>query len=97
METMRPRMAAGLTSAMYTGESIEAAPTPMPAMIRQTIKAECVDDHPMKMEEIIKMPAAIMSGSLRPKRSAKGPVNKVPMMQPTYNELPVQPNCASLK
>ena len=71
---------------------MEAAPTPKPATILQKIRLEYPEAQPIKTEEIIKIPAAIMSGSFRPNRSAIKPVMSVPIIHPTYSELPVHPS-----
>src|SRR5687767_8825976 len=96
METMRPRISAGLTSAMYKGDNIEAAPTPIPAIIRQKTSMLCVDAHPINTEDTMKIAAAKMRGSFLPYLSVKYPVKSVPIIQPKYNELPVHPSSALL-
>ena len=42
MAIMRPRMCAGVISAMYIGVEMEAIPIPMPPMTRKTIKVQTV-------------------------------------------------------
>src|SRR5882757_6541249 len=97
METILPRIAAGLIYAIYKGDSIDAAPTPIPATIRQKTSMLWLGAHPISTEESMNMAAAMVNGNFLPSLSVAYPVIRVPIIHPRYSELPVQPSCASDK
>src|SRR5687768_9265696 len=82
MATLRPRMDDGEISAMYMGDSIEAIPTPIPAINRMSEKMDNPGARAMPREDRAKMPAAIINPGRRPRRSANEPATKHPTIQP---------------
>ena len=91
MDTRRPRDGAGLTSAMYTGDTLDAMPMATPPAIRQTTNRVKVGAHPVSTEEIAKIAAEAISRILRPKRSAAAPATSEPSRQPSNAQLLAQP------
>ena len=87
----RPRMCAGVISAMYIGVEIEAMPMPSPARKRKTINNQMSLGTAVPMEEIKNISAARNIASLRPKRSDKGPTANTPAAQPIKAQPVVQP------
>ena len=66
-ETIRPRIGAGEISAMYIGELIEAAPTPMPPSKRKATNQNNVGGSAVPMAETRNSTAAISNILRRPK------------------------------
>jgi hypothetical protein len=91
MDTRRPRHGAGLTSAMYTGETLEAIPIATPPAMRQTTKNANVGAHPVSTEETAKIAAEAIRRILRPKRSAAAPATSEPSRHPSNAQLLAQP------
>src|SRR5215469_16160799 len=85
--TRRPRQRAGLTSAMYVGEILDASPIATPPKRRQAMKAMKENDHPVPIEEIANNNAAPARAALRPYRSLMRPAISEPKKQPTRAEL----------
>ena len=82
-ETMRPRMRKGVTSAMYIGEVIEAAPMPIPPIKRKTMNWASVRGRAVPRAETKKARPATIRTFLRPKRSLKNPAAPAPSAQPS--------------
>ena len=81
--TMRPRMSAGLTSAMYIGARADATPMPMPPMKRAILNKVKSLNNPVAMADTVKSTADTMSSGLRPNLSAALPATMAPTRQPT--------------
>src|ERR1017187_7356318 len=97
MATRRPRQGAGLTSAMYVGDKLEATPMATPPAIRQVTKRLKVFDQPVRTEEIAKRSAAAISIFFRPMRSLSAPEVIDPSKHPSSAQLLAQPiSCALL-
>ena len=75
IDTRRPRHGAGLTSAMYTGETLDAIPMATPPVIRHMTNAVNVEAHPVSTEETANSTAEVINSFLRPNRSAAAPAN----------------------
>src|SRR6187399_799049 len=88
MATIRPLYLAGAISAIYIGESIEAIPTPMPAINREAIKKSLLGAKAINKEEIPKIEAAIRSPGFLPFLSAIFPAVMQPIIAPNA-KLPV--------
>ena len=90
-ETNRPRRWAGATSAMYSGESIDAMPTPSPPTNRAITNSEKVRGRADPMADTANSTADSSRTLLRPKRSLKGPAQAAPIMHPTRTLETAQP------
>lgn len=95
--TMRPRMRAGLISAMYIGLVMEAAPTPMPPRKRQRTNPVRVWETAVPIAEARNMTAAKIRALRRPKRSLIGPANTTPATQPARALEAAQPFIAGVR
>jgi hypothetical protein len=95
MDTRRPRHGAGLISAMYTGDTLDAIPMATPPVIRQTTNAVNVEAHPVRTEENANSTAEAINSFLRPNRSAPAPANSDPSKHPSNAQLLAQPICCS--
>lgn len=91
-DTSRPRCRGGDISAMYSGESIEATPMPIPAMMRKRINLAIPWDDPQPIADLVKRVAASSNTFRPPKRSQTAPANIAPSTQPTRVELAAQPD-----
>ena len=80
--TMRPRISAGLTSAIYMGERAEATPMPTPPTKRAILNKVKSSKRPVPMADTVKSTAAVVSSGLRPQRSAAAPATIAPTRQP---------------
>ena len=89
--TIRPRMWAGVISAMYIGVEIEAMPMPRPPMMRKTMNVVMSSGTAVPMAEARNITAARNIASLRPKRSDSGPTSSTPAAQPTSTQPEAQP------
>ena len=96
-ETIRPRSRAGLISAMYIGLVIEAAPTPIPPIMRKIMSWLRVRGIAVPMAETKNRIAERISTLRRPKRSLITPAPATPMMQPTRAQAAVQPFVTRLR
>ena len=65
-ETMRPRMCAGLTSAMYMGANAEAMPMPTPPTKRAILNKVNWENQPVPTALTVKSTAEHMSNGFRP-------------------------------
>ena len=90
-DTNRPRSLAGDTSAIYRGESIEAAPTARPPSIRAATNSFRFLGNAEPTAEIANTSAASWRILLRPKRSLSAPANAAPIMQPMSTLETAQP------
>ena len=81
--TMRPRISAGLTSAIYIGARAEATPMPTPPIKRATLNKVKSLNSPVAMAETVKSTADSVSSGLRPYLSAAEPATMAPIRQPT--------------
>ena len=91
-ETMRPRIRAGLISAMYMGLVIDAAPTPTPPTMRKTMNSVRVRGIAVPMAETRNRIAETTSTPRRPNRSLAMPANAAPSTQPASALLAAQPD-----
>ena len=87
----RPRIPAGVISAIYIGVEIEAMPMPRPARKRNTINNPMSLGTAVPIDEIRNIKAARNIASLRPKRSDSGPTSNTPTAQPISAQPVVQP------
>jgi len=85
-------MRAGLISAMYMGEEMEAAPTPIPPMMRKMTKMPIVGGTAVPMAEIRNMTAPRIRTFFRPKRSLRAPAAPAPRAQPSRAQPVAQPS-----
>ena len=92
MDTRRPRHGAGLTSAIYTGDTLDAIPMATPPAIRQTTNSVNVGAHPVSTEESAKIAAEAINSTLRPKRSAAAPATSEPNRHPNNAQLLAHPD-----
>lgn len=69
--TSMPRLAAGATSAMYSGTTNDAAPTPAPTTHRPSTMPVTVVDHACITAPTVKSRSAKSITRLRPRRSAR--------------------------
>src|SRR5450432_2053454 len=90
-ETRRPRHSAGLISAIYMGETLEASPMAEPPTILQKTNPVKVCAQPVKTEETANRKADRIRVFLRPKRSVKRPEASEPTRQPSRAQLLAQP------
>ena len=90
-ETMRPRMRAGLISAIYIGLVIEAAPTANPQMIRKMTNWVRLLGTAVPMAETKNRTAERISTFLRPHRSLRVPASQAPSPHPRRVQLAAQP------
>jgi hypothetical protein len=91
MDTSRPRHGAGLTSAMYTGETLDAIPMAIPPAMRQMTNSANAGAQPVSTEEMAKIAAEAIKRILRPKRSAAAPAISEPSRHPSSAQLLAQP------
>ena len=63
---MRPRISAGLTSAIYIGDSAEATPIPTPPTKRAILKKVKSSNNPVPTADTVNSTAAVVSSGLRP-------------------------------
>ena len=80
--TMRPRISAGLTSAIYIGASAEATPMPMPPTKRATLNKVKSLNKPVPTADSVKSMADTIRSGLRPYLSAAAPATIAPTRQP---------------
>ena len=80
--TMRPRMSAGLTSAIYIGAKAEATPMPIPPTKRAILNRMKSLNKPVAMAETVNNTADVISNGLRPYLSAAPPATIAPTRQP---------------
>ena len=80
--TIRPRICAGVTSAMYMGVEIDAMPMPTPPRMRKRMKTEMVPGSAVPIAEAKNMAAERSSAGRRPNRSERGPTSSTPAAQP---------------
>ena len=66
IDTKRPRSRAGVTSAMYTGDTFEAMPMPSPPTMRATTNQPKRSATPVPTAETVKSSAASNNMRLRP-------------------------------
>src|ERR1700722_19715127 len=97
METIRPRKCAGVTSAMYMGEMLEARPIAMPPTMRQSTNCAKLPAHPVRVEETANRQAAKSNKRFRPQLSAKTPERIEPKRHPKSAQLLAQPRKESLE
>ena len=95
-ETSRPRIRAGLISAMYIGLVIDAAPTPSPPRMRYRTNSVTLRGMAEPIAEIKNSTAEIISTFFRPRRSLSVPAITAPNTQPTSALLAAQPFSAAL-
>ena len=81
--TMRPRISAGLTSAIYMGDKAEATPMPTPPINRAILNKVKSLNRPVAIAETVNSIAASISKGLRPHLSAAEPATIAPIRQPT--------------
>ena len=82
-ETIRPRICAGLTSAIYIGARAEATPMPTPPTKRAMLNSVKSLNRPVPMADTVNSTADVVSSGLRPQRSAAAPATIAPTRQPT--------------
>ena len=82
----------GAISAIYIGDSTEAAPTARPPINRATISADMVGAMADKLADIINRSAEVISKGFRPHLSLKEPDIDAPMIQPMIRLLTVNPS-----
>ena len=92
MLTIRPRICAGDTSAIYMGESMDAMPTPMPAANLAEIKNERLCANDMARDEKRNMRPDNNKAGFRPYFSETLPARMHPAMHPKANEPVVNPS-----
>ena len=80
--TIRPRISAGLTSAMYMGESAEATPMPTPPTKRAMLNNMKSLNSPVATADTVNSTAATISRGLRPYLSAAAPATMAPNKHP---------------
>ena len=97
METILPRILAGLISAIYIGEVIDAAPTPTPPIILKIINSVRVLGKAVPKAEIRKKKAEMISVFFLPSLSLNMPAIETPIMQPIRAQLAAQPLAAADK
>ena len=95
-ETMRPRMRAGLISAMYIGLVIEAAPTANPQRMRKRTNWARLDGTAVPMAETKNRTPERISTFLRPHRSQRVPASQAPSPHPRSVQLAAHPVWAGL-
>jgi hypothetical protein len=93
--TIRPRMCAGVTSAMYMGVEMEAMPMPTPPRIRNAMKTQISRGSAVPMAEAKNIAADRSSAGLRPNLSERGPTSRTPAAQPMSTQPEAQPFMAS--
>ena len=96
METSRPRICAGATSAIYIGDKFDASPMATPPSIRQKMKMEKLPASALPSEVTAKSNADKISSRFRPNLSLNAPAISAPTRQPMSAQLFAQPICASL-
>ena len=94
--TIRPRMCAGVISAIYIGVEMEAMPMPNPPMKRKQMKVQMSFGTAVPMAEARNIAAARNMASRRPKRSEIGPTSSTPAAHPTSTQPEAQPFMKSL-
>ena len=95
IDTRRPRISAGATSAMYIGERLEASPMATPPSIRQRTKMAKLGARALPSEVTAKRIAHRLSKRLRPNRSLSAPASSAPTRQPNRAQLLAQPLTSS--
>lgn len=96
-ETMRPRIRAGVISAMYIGDASEATPTPTPPRMRNTTKTQNRCGNAVPTAEARNSTPASTSVFLRPNRSLNTPASRQPTTQPSSAQAAAQPLSAGLR
>jgi hypothetical protein len=81
-DTREPLFEAGDISDIYSGDSMEAAPTPTPPIIRARTKKVKFDANKHPIAEMANKKAVITSAFFRPILSATYPAVKAPRIQP---------------
>src|SRR5580704_8049365 len=89
--TRRPLHAAGLISAMYIGDTLEARPIAPPPTMRHVMNVAKLDDHPVKTDEMAKSKAEKTRTFFRPRLSLILPAMSDPTKHPTKAELFAHP------
>ena len=82
-DTIRPRISAGLTSAIYIGAKADATPMPIPPTKRAILNKVKSLNRPVPMADTVNNTADVISRGLRPQRSAAAPAIIAPTRQPT--------------
>ena len=82
IDTNRPRIEAGLISAMYIGERLDAKPMPMPPTNRAMLNVAKSQAAAVRIALSVNRKPATMSGGFRPKRSDSMPETAAPTKQP---------------
>ena len=95
-ETMRPRMRAGLISAMYIGLVMDAAPTATPQRMRNDTNSTRLRGIAVPMADTKNNTAASSSTFFRPSQSLSTPAPAAPSTQPSNVQLAAQPVAAAL-
>ena len=80
---MRPRMSAGLTSAIYIGAKAEATPMPTPPIKRAILNKVKSLNKPVAIADTVNSTADTINSGLRPYLSAAAPATMAPTRQPT--------------
>ena len=96
MVTIFPRIGAGEISAIYMGAAMDAAPTPMPPNIRNTINWLNVSGNAVPNADIKKKIPANTKVFFLPNLSLSKPAIATPIMQPTSAEEAAQPVAAGV-
>ena len=78
IDTSRPRIAAGATSAMYMGERLDAIPMATPPSIRQETKSVKLGAQALPNDVAANRTAHHTSNRRRPKRSLSAPARSAP-------------------
>ena len=81
--TIRPRIFAGLTSAIYIGASADATPIPMPPIKRAILNNVKSSANPVAIADTVNSTADTISNGLRPNLSAAPPATIAPKRHPT--------------
>jgi hypothetical protein len=89
--TSFPRIPAGATSAMYTGDKPDVSPIATPPAIRHATNAEKVVAKPMQSEDKMKINAAMSRDGFRPSDSLSTPERIDPIRHPRRAQLMAQP------
>ena len=80
--TIRPRISAGLTSAIYIGARADATPIPTPPMKRAILNKVKSLNRPVAIADTVKSTAENINNGLRPYLSAAAPATIAPIRQP---------------
>ena len=81
-DTIRPRISAGLTSAIYIGARADATPMPTPPMNRAILNKVKSLNSPVPMADTVNSSADSISSGFRPYLSAAPPATIAPARQP---------------